>query len=241
MKKTTWKVGELAKATGITVRTLHHYDEIGLLSPSRHSESGHRLYSEPDVLRLQRIMSLKQLGFALDEIRELINDRTFNPVANVRMQLERLTIQIRTLENLRSQLEELYGMLTARRNVTADQLIKLIEVMTVYQNYFTPEQLDKLKRQRESLSAEERKQVDTEWTELAANFREEMEKGTRVDDPVVLRLAEHWNELNSKFTTGEPEMLKAAERFYAENPNKVPQYGIDRELYDYIKKAMLNI
>ena len=56
------KVGELARRTGLTVRTLHHYDEIGLLRPSLHTESGHRLYTAADVGRLQQVVSLRQLG-----------------------------------------------------------------------------------------------------------------------------------------------------------------------------------
>ena len=64
-----WKVGELAERTGLTVRTLHHYDAIGLLSPSGRTGSnhgsGHRLYTAADVARLQQILSLKMLGFSI--------------------------------------------------------------------------------------------------------------------------------------------------------------------------------
>jgi MerR family transcriptional regulator, thiopeptide resistance regulator len=67
------KIGELAKQTGISIRMLHYYDEIELLSPSQRTESGHRLYAEPDIIRLQQIMSLRQLGFSLEEIRECLN------------------------------------------------------------------------------------------------------------------------------------------------------------------------
>jgi DNA-binding transcriptional MerR regulator len=61
-----WKIGELEAATGLTVRTLHHYDEIGLLRPSERSEAGHRICTDADVRRLYRIISLRQLGFPLD-------------------------------------------------------------------------------------------------------------------------------------------------------------------------------
>ena len=64
-----WRVGELARRTGLSVRTLHYYDEIGLLLPSRRTDGGHRLYTAGDVLRLQRIRSLQHLGFTLREIR----------------------------------------------------------------------------------------------------------------------------------------------------------------------------
>lgn len=66
MRSSLWRVGELAKRTGVSVRTLHWYEEIGLLSPSQRSEAGHRLYAAEDLGRLQQIQSLRQLGFSLD-------------------------------------------------------------------------------------------------------------------------------------------------------------------------------
>lgn len=84
-EKERWKVGELAKVTGITVRALHHYDQIRLLVPSLHSDAGHRLYSGKDIARLQQIISLKQLGFSLDEIGELLDNPSFRPDKAIRM------------------------------------------------------------------------------------------------------------------------------------------------------------
>lgn len=72
-------IGELAKRTGVTVRTLHHYDQIGLLVPTGRSEAGHRRYSAQDVARLQQIVGLKQLGFRLlEEIKGLLDTVDFN-------------------------------------------------------------------------------------------------------------------------------------------------------------------
>ena len=77
------KVGELARRTGLTVRTLHHYDDIGLLRPSGRSGSlhgsGHRLYTAADVARLHQIVCLKQLGFSLDRIREYLTRPDYDP------------------------------------------------------------------------------------------------------------------------------------------------------------------
>ena len=67
-----YRIGELASMTGVTVRTLHHYDNLGLLRPSGHSESGYRLYSQADLARLQQVMTLRYLGFPLERIRELL-------------------------------------------------------------------------------------------------------------------------------------------------------------------------
>jgi DNA-binding transcriptional MerR regulator len=67
-------VGELAKLTGVTVRTLHHYDEIGLVQPSGRSEAGYRLYADADVLRLQRVLLYRELGLPLDQIATVLDD-----------------------------------------------------------------------------------------------------------------------------------------------------------------------
>src|SRR5438132_11048909 len=87
------KVGELARRTGLTVRTLHHYDEIGLLKPSLHTGSGHRLYTADDVARLQQVLSLRQLGFSLEEVRDCFNRPGFSPPEVIRLHVERLRAQ----------------------------------------------------------------------------------------------------------------------------------------------------
>ncbi|SMQ87040.1 MerR HTH family regulatory protein [Bacillus sp. OV166] len=80
ISKKNWKIGELAKQTGLSIRTLHHYDQIGLLSPSMYTESGHRIYNEIDIAKLQQIMSLKQLDFSLEKIKEVIENQDFDPI-----------------------------------------------------------------------------------------------------------------------------------------------------------------
>jgi DNA-binding transcriptional MerR regulator len=71
-----WSIGELAAQTGLTVRTLHHYDEIGLARPSQRSIAGHRRYTAQDVRRLHRIVALRDFGFTLAEIGGLIEEMT---------------------------------------------------------------------------------------------------------------------------------------------------------------------
>jgi DNA-binding transcriptional MerR regulator len=73
-------VGDLAKLTGITVRTLHHYDEIGLVQPSDRSPAGYRLYADDDVLRLQQVLVYKELGLPLDEIAAVLDDPAFSRI-----------------------------------------------------------------------------------------------------------------------------------------------------------------
>src|SRR5262249_39939735 len=101
------KVGELARRTGLTIRTLHHYDEIGLLNPSLHPEAGHRLYTADDVARLQQVLSLRQLGFSLEEVRECLDRPGFSPLEVIRLHVARLREQIELQRKLCEHLEAL--------------------------------------------------------------------------------------------------------------------------------------
>src|SRR5271165_6608829 len=94
MRDEALRVGELAKRTGLTIRTLHHYDEIGLVKPSRHGESGYRLYTAVDLARLQQVLSLKQLGFSLEEVRDCLDSPDFSPRDLIERHIERLREQM---------------------------------------------------------------------------------------------------------------------------------------------------
>lgn len=238
INKKFWKVGELAKQTGITVRTLHHYDQIGLLSPSQRSDTGHRLYNKTDIVKLQQVTSLKQLGFTLEKIKQLIGNPNFNPVEVIKMHLESLKKHIQLQEDIRSRLEGIYNMLQAYQDVNAERFIKLIEVINMDVNaYFTKEQLEKLNKQAELFGQEKIKEVENEWPALIAKVRAELEKGTPPEDPEVLKLAKRWQELVSMFTGGDPGITQAVEQFYKENPDSAMQLGINKELWEYIRKA----
>ncbi|MGA8942766.1 MAG: MerR family transcriptional regulator [Thermoactinomyces sp.] len=155
MAKGTWKIGELASQCGITVRTLHHYHKIGLLVPSEFTESGHRLYTKDDVLKLQQILSLKQLGLSLREIQNIIENPDFNLMHAVQAQLEIINEQIKLKEKLRSELEQLQTLLSFNQNISADQLFKIMELIRMNEsNYLTPELVEKLKAFHKNLTEE---------------------------------------------------------------------------------------
>src|SRR5215475_1751742 len=99
------KVGELARRTGLTVRALHHYDEIGLLRPSLRTEGGYRLYTAADVARLQQVVSLRQLGFSLEQVRDCLGRADFSPLEVIRLHVERLREQIELQRQLCERLE----------------------------------------------------------------------------------------------------------------------------------------
>ncbi|MBT2617578.1 MerR family transcriptional regulator [Bacillus sp. ISL-78] len=239
LNKKTWKVGELAKQTGLTVRMLHHYDKIGLFSPSQSSHKGHRIYTEIDITKLQQIISLKQLGFALDEIKEMMENPNLNPVELIKVQLESVKKTIQIQEQLCSRLERIYELLNSQQEVKAEQFINLIEVINLSKdNYFTQEQQEKLFKQLKQVGLEKRKQHVSEWIEITSKIRGEYEKGIPPENLNVKQLAKQWNELLDKLTIRNPEISKAAERYYIENPEIQERFRLDEQLSNYIKKAM---
>ncbi|MGA5304072.1 MerR family transcriptional regulator [Nucisporomicrobium flavum] len=158
---TTWGVGELAAATGLTVRTLHHYDEIGLVRPSRRSSAGHRRYTAGDVRRLHRVLALRGFGFALGEIGALLDEGTDGPDARelLRRQLDQVVDRIARAQDLRRRIEAVLGRFEAAGGASAAVLVRLIEGMTAVEHAYTPEELERMAAQRremaERLSPEE--------------------------------------------------------------------------------------
>lgn len=100
MKSQLKTVNEIAKLTGTTVRTLHYYDEINLLKPSESSQAGYRLYSNEDVETLHQIMFLKEIGFELKQIKDIINNPKFDKREALKKHKEILILKKKRIENL---------------------------------------------------------------------------------------------------------------------------------------------
>lgn len=238
MKNEVFRVGELAKRTGVSVRALHHYDAIGLLAPSRRSETRYRLYDREDVVRLQEIKSLRQLGFSLEQIRDLLAARRLTPLGVVEMHLQRVREQLELQRQLLGRLESIAEQLRAAQTPTADEMMRTIEAMTMFEKYFTEEQRQTLKERGDKLGPEAIKAVEEEWPRLIAAVREEMNKGTDPRSERVRELAKRWRELLNAFSGGDRQMEASAAKMYREEPQTAQQYGLDQEIFKYIGEAM---
>jgi DNA-binding transcriptional MerR regulator len=149
----TWRVGELAEQTGLTVRTLHHYDEIGLLVPSLHSDAGHRHYTSTDVRRLHRILALRGFGFALAEIGEILDEAPIDPRMLLQRQLDQVDAQIAVSHQLRHGLLSVLTALDERVEPDSQTMIELIEVMIAMQHTLTLEQFAEMSAKRAEFAA----------------------------------------------------------------------------------------
>ncbi|HEY2736905.1 MAG TPA: TipAS antibiotic-recognition domain-containing protein [Thermoanaerobaculia bacterium] len=233
----TWKVGALARQTGLTVRTLHHYDEIGLLAPSLRTGAGHRLYTADDLGRLLQILSLRQLGLSLDEVRESLArpESTLQQVLG--LHIAKLRERIDLQQRLCRRLETVVERLRTAETVSVDEFIQTLEAMTMFEKHFTPEQLQEIQARGQQIGPERIREVEAEWPALIAQVRAAMEKGTDPASPEVQDLARRWQDLLREFTGGNPALQRGLNAMYAEEQEVRSRTGIDPALVDYISKA----
>ncbi len=240
------KVGELSQRTGLTVRTLHHYDAIDLLKPSLHSGAGYRLYTAGDVARLQRVLSLRQLGFSLDDVRNCLDQPGFSQREVVELHLSRLREQIESQRKLCRRLETLAGQLNTAREVSAEEFLTTIEEITMLdtlaEKYFTPEQMNAIQEGREQAGPETLNQMQEEWAEVIALIRTEMDQGTDPAAPQVQALASRWQDLLTRSTGGDPKVQQAMKQLWEEQGDElVAKFGAkydSRPIWGYIETAI---
>lgn len=238
-----WKVGEIAARTGLSVRTLHHYDAIGLLRPSGRTPSahgsGHRRYTSADVARLQQVVSLRQLGLSLDEVRAYLDRDDVDPRAIVRRHLAHVRGQAAELKRLEARLEALAHALDQAETVSADTLLSTIEEMLMFEKYYTPAQMEYLKGRAEAVGEERMRQAPQDWADLGAAVQAAMAAGTDPADPHVQDLARRWFALVNEFTGGDPGITQSLRNMYQ---NEDTVHGMDvvghwRPMMEYIQKA----
>jgi hypothetical protein len=105
-------------------------------------------------------------------------------------------------------------------------------------NHFTQEQVKEMKRNLNQLKPDELRENEEKGQKLLANFRQELEKGTKVDDQIVLDLAEEWKKQISGLFGDFHSISRSAESYYIENPNHASEFGMDAALYQYIRMAL---
>ena len=231
------KVGELAARSGVSVRTLHHYHELGLLIPEQHSGGGHRMYSASQLERLLRIKSLQQLGFSLTQVRECLDRPEFGALRAIELQLERLRERLREQERLRTRLEQIADHLRRAEEPSADTLLEAISIMTSFEEHYTPEQLETLARRGQALGPGGMAQAQADWSRLLDDFRAAQAAGQAADSPQVRALALRSRALIAAFTGGDAGIERSLGQMYASKPDMPQQFGMEPTLWEFMGAA----
>jgi DNA-binding transcriptional MerR regulator len=125
LEQNAWSVGDVARLAGVSVRTLHHYDRIGLLPPTIRSAAGYRGYDQADLARLQRILAYRALGFSLQDIARLLDDAGSDPVAQLRGQHGLVLARMERLAQIAAVLEMTMEAHAMGIRLTAEELLEV--------------------------------------------------------------------------------------------------------------------
>ncbi len=223
------KVGELAQRTGLTVRTLHHFDQIGLLKPSTRSESGYRLYSRDDVARLHSIQALRHLGLPLKQIASMLaGDGEALPVIVAR-QMRALDHQIAQASALRGQLALLMEKFASGTQPEMGEWLDSLALMATYERYFSADEIQLIIGNWQALRAE--------WGPLLHQIRHLMDSDVPATDPRVQPLAQHWMGLIHHWLGGNFDLIERWGRMYQDEPLVRSAQTAEPALVRYIEQA----
>jgi DNA-binding transcriptional MerR regulator len=238
-----YKVHEFAEVAGVTVRTLHHYDKLGLLEPRR-TAAGYRVYTLRDLERLEQIVALKFLGLPLKQVQHLLDrkDALQLPEA-LRMQRGVLEEKRRLLERAISAIEDAEKVLESGKPADAALLKKIIEVIEmqngaeVMKKYFSEEAWAKWKQRHAPWPSEK-------WLELFRDVETALGKKEDPSGKKAQALAERWVRLRLEDTGGDVEiqigLLKAwidRQNWPAAVREKVSEFDLER-IAEFVSKAV---
>ena len=239
-----YKTAEFASLAGVTVRTLHHYDRLGLLKPSGRTPKGHRLYGERDFARLQQIVTLKFIGFPLKQIKGILNRGSFDLAKELRSQREIIVEQRRRLELAIKAIEKVEGVLASTDEPDWEVFAEISEVinmqhdMTWTDKYYSEGAKQKIAERAATVPRDVIEQTQRDWPALIKEV-----EASLGEDPAgekVQALAERWVMLVQGFTGGDPEVQKGLNNMYADKqnwPSTFPKPYSD-EVQAFIVKAL---
>jgi DNA-binding transcriptional MerR regulator len=225
------KIGQLAKHAGLTVRALHHYDDIGLLRPSVRTDAGYRLYHRDDVARLQQIQALRQLGMPLADIGHFLAYSGTSPLAIVERQLAALQKQIDEAARMHAHLTALHARLARGEQPELADWLSTLEQMKMYEKYFSKEELANLRMVHDE-------DCRAEWAALVAEVGKIMAEKTLPASLEAKQLGLRWITMLDRDTGGDASLIARLDSMHINEPAIQDSTGISAAMRDYIAEIM---
>jgi DNA-binding transcriptional MerR regulator len=239
-----YTVQQLATLAGVSVRTLHHYDQIGLLRPSSRTEAGYRLYEENDLLRLQQILFFKELDFPLQDIRRILDQPGFDQIESLeghrRMlqeRMERLAILMTTIDKTIQRLEDSRPMLTDAELYEGFSQEQIEQYKQEVQEKYDPELVGESNRRVRKMSKAQWQAVGDEGKAVTSRMAELMDHDPS-DPEVQATIARHhaWIE---NFYPCSAEVYRGLGQLYTSDDRfRVYYEGFGPNLADFMQAAM---
>ena len=225
------KIGQLAKHAGLTVRTLHHYDDIGLLHPSVRTDAGYRLYDRDDVARLQQIQALRQLGMPLADIGHFLANSGTSARAIVERQLAALQSRIDEAARMHAHLLGLHAQLARGEQPELADWLSTLEQMKMYDKYFSKEELANLRMVHDD-------GCRAEWDALVAEVGIVMAAKTLPTSLEAKQLGLRWITMLERDTGGNASFIARLDTMHVNEPAIKQSTGISPAMRDYIAEVI---
>jgi DNA-binding transcriptional MerR regulator len=241
-------VGEVAALTGVTVRTLHHYDRIGLLTPSGRTAAGYRQYGEADLERLHQVLVYRELGFPLEEVATLLDDPGADPVEHLRRQ-HRLLLD--RLERTRAVVAAVEKEMEARQmgiRLTPEERFEVFGEhdperyeAEVQERWGETDAYAESARRTSGYSKQDWLRIKAEGEDVERRFAEALRDGIPADSVRAMDLAEeHRQQISRNFYDCPPGMHAGLGRMYVEDERFAAHYervapGLARYVSDAVQ------
>ena len=239
-----YTVKQLSTLAGVTPRTLHHYDQIGLLKPESIGENGYRYYGEKSMLRLQQILFYRELDMPLDEIKKIMGRRDFDVLAalenhklELQKRIKRLSYLIETVDKTINHLKgenimSPKGLFEGFSEEQQEEYAKQAEQM------YDPETVRASNRKWKSYSAEKKQAILDEGKQVYLDMIAVMPKGA--DSPEVQAIVERWRKHMDYFWTPNLDQLLGLATMYGQSPDFKANFDqMHPDLADFMKEAVM--
>ena len=210
-------VNEVSKLTGISVRTLHYYDQIGLLAPTEVTEAGYRLYDEDALEKLQQIMLYRELEFPLKDIKEIMESSDFDRNQALQQQIEMLTLKKEHLENLIQFARGIKALGVRYMDFTAFDTKKLEEYAEeAKKKWGKTDAYKEYEEKTKGMSKSQQNQMGANLMELFVEFGDMVKSGADpADEAVQAQVKKLQDYIGDNFYTCTNEILSGLGKMYA--------------------------
>ncbi len=224
------KVGELAARTGLTVRTLHHYDSIDLLKPSARSDSGYRLYNQDDVGRLHAIQALRHMGLSLADVGDMLARGGEGLGDTIARQIRALGHEITQATELQARLQLLQERLATGSAPDMADWLTTLSLMTTYSKYFSAAEIKRI--------LDNRKAQGAIWERLITEVKVAMAQQMAMDSKPVQSLALRWMNLTLAMMDDDFKLIERWGQMYNTEPKGQFKNGPGPEVLTFINAAI---
>lgn len=235
-----YSIGQLSKKTGVTIRTLDYYDEVGLVVPSSATDGGHRLYSENDVLQLQQVLALKYMGFTLQQIKKILKESSVSWQRSLNQQLEMVKQQQLRLKSLEKALEGVLYSIEFEGEVKWPIIFETIRlfhhdsegVSRMFEKYFDNEEVEDILHLNNCLTKEDLRKWHHIVNEIQAHLHEDP------GSDIVQTLIENWlQQVQNMFGSDESRLDKMWE-VVKDQRDGIAFYPMNAEVIHFIERAI---